>query len=445
MKQFKFLALMLAGMSVLFACKKSDNDDDDGEPVPETGNVLKGTINENMTLTKDKVWILKGYVYVPEGVTLTIEKGTVVKSDTTEKGALTIERGAKLIADGTADEPIVFTSGRAAGNRNRGDWGGIVLLGKATTNRGGSAVIEGGLNRLYGGNDDDDNSGILRYVRIEYAGISAFQNSEINALTLGAVGRGTTIEHVQVSYANDDAYEFFGGTVNCKWLISYATSDDDYDFDFGYRGKIQYAVAMRDPKIADSDEGNGIEADNENPAANSEPYTHPQLSNFTFIGPNGAANTEAKLNYANRWRRHSQFELRNSILMGFPKGGFVMESDLTVENYKNGTSIFKNNLVHALTNPFMVAGSAVMTSAEVETKALGEGNIKYNSADDIKLTAPFNLEAPNYVPQAGSPALAGANFTGMDAFFTTETFRGAFGTTNWMEKWTSFSPGTNAY
>lgn len=447
MKQTKFLAILLAGMTVLFACQKSSEDDDDEVPPPAGSTVLEGTISESRTLTADKVWTLKGYVYVPNGVTLTIEKGTVVKSDIEKKGALAIERGGKLIADGTADDPIIFTSGKPANARERGDWGGVVLLGKATTNRGGSPTIEGGLGREYGGTEDDDNSGTLRYVRIEFAGISAFENSEINALTLAGVGRGTIIENIQVSYANDDAFEFFGGTVNCKNLISYSTADDDFDFDFGYSGKIQYAVCLRDPAIADSDEGNGIESDNENPAALAQPYTRAVLSNFTFVGPNGAANTQAKLNYANRFRRHTRFVLRNSILMGFPKGGFVMESDSTASAYKQGLSEFKNNLVHALMDAYLSKDNTKMTTAEVATKAAAEGNVTYATANEIKLTDPFNLAAPNFLPQAGSPALTGANYTGLDAawFKTTDAFRGAFGSVNWMDKWTSFSPKANTY
>ena len=146
------------------------------------------------------------------------------------------ERGAKIEANGTASNPIVFTSGKAAGSRLRGDWGGIIILGNAPTNRplSPAPLVEGGVDRRYGGTTANDNSGTMRYVRIEFAGIAAEPGSEINGLTLGGVGSGTTLEYIQVSYGNDDAYEFFGGTVNAKYLVSYATSDDDYDFDFGY-------------------------------------------------------------------------------------------------------------------------------------------------------------------------------------------------------------------
>src|SRR5690606_30859593 len=224
---------------------------------------------------------------------------------------------------GTPSDPIVFTSGRAPGSRNPGDWGGIILLGNAPTNHATTPTIEGGVNAQYGGSIPTDNSGVLKYVRIEFAGIAAEPGSEINGLTLGGVGAGTIIENVQVSFGNDDAFEFFGGTVNAKNLISFATADDDFDFDFGYTGKIQFGVSLRKPDFVDAgDAGNGIECDNDGSGTTATPITRPQLSNFTFVGPNDASGTASNHNYANRWRRRAQFVLRNSILMGFQKGGF---------------------------------------------------------------------------------------------------------------------------
>ena len=253
-----------------------------------------------------------------------------------------MKKSARIEALRTAQEPIVFTSGKPAGQRTRGDWGGIILLGNAPTNRplSPAPLIEGGVDRRYGGNIANDNSGTMRYVRIEWAGIAAEPGSEINGLTLGGVGSGTTLEYIQVSYGNDDAYEFFGGTVNAKYLISYAASDDDLDFDFGFTGKIQFAVVQRRPEIADTDAGNGVEADNDGTGTTAAPYTKPILSNITWIGPNGDAATQANLNFANRWRRAVRFEVHNSIMMGFPKGGFSMESAATADAYNTDASLF---------------------------------------------------------------------------------------------------------
>jgi hypothetical protein len=407
--------------------------------------VITGVVNEVVELPKAK-YTLKGYVFVNTRATLRFAAGSIIVSDTVQKGALIVERNSRLFAEGTATEPIVFTSGKPAGFRKPGDWGGIVLLGNAPTNRTTTPIIEGGINSEYGGSVVADNSGVLKYVRIEYAGIAADPNSEINGLTLGGVGNGTTIENVQITYGNDDAFEMFGGTVNMKNLVAYATADDDYDFDFGYVGRIQFAVALRDPAFVDGgDAGNGIECDNDGAATTASPRTRPQLSNFTFCGPNGATGTLANHNFNTRFRRSTHFVLRNSILMGYQKAGFQFESDSTASAYLDGRSRFRHNLVHAVAEPYRVNSTSLTNAADVRAKAEGADSCKtYTSANDIMLTAPFNLTAPNFIPMVGSPALSGASFFGMSGF-TTTTYIGAFGTENWMSGWTSFTPQTNVY
>ncbi|MCX8020583.1 MAG: hypothetical protein N2747_08845 [Chitinophagaceae bacterium] len=416
---------------------------------PNVSRVLVGSYERNITL-QGGVYTLKGYVYFTAGTTLTIPAGTIIKGDVSQKGALIIERGARIEALGTATRPIVFTSGKPAGQRARGDWGGVILLGNAPTNRplSPAPLIEGGVDRRYGGTIPNDNSGTMRYCRIEWAGIAAEPGSEINGLTTGGVGSGTTLEYIQVSYGNDDAFEFFGGTHNAKYLVAYATSDDDLDFDFGYIGKIQFAVCQRRPEIADTDAGNGVEADNDGSGTLAQPYTRPILSNITWIGPNGDPNTQANLNFANRWRRAVRFEVHNSIMMGFPRAGFSMESAATASAYNTDSSLFRNNLVHALADPYRVdaAAGAVITAAQVRTKAEANGCITYTNPANIMLEDPFNWDNPNFMPKAGSPALSGASFAGLDpTFFTTVTFRGALGTSNWLANWVSYTPQTNTY
>jgi hypothetical protein len=447
MFQKRFFRMMLAAVALTTVVSCSKNNDDEEEILPPpTNTIITGSLSANITLTADKSWTLKGYVYVPNNITLTIEPGTVITSDVTEKGALCIERGGKIIANGTADKPIVFTSGKAVGSKAPGDWGGIVILGKAKTNRSSTPVIEGGLDRPYGGTDDADNSGSLKYVRIEYAGIAAFANSEINGLTLGAVGKGTVIENVQVVYGNDDAYEFFGGTVDAKYLVAYATADDDFDFDFGYTGRIQFAVALRDPLFVDAgDAGNGVEADNDGSGTAATPVTHPVLSNFTWIGPNNATGTLGNHNYGNRWRRAAQFEVYNSVMLGWQKGGFSMESNETAQSYKDGLSEFKNNVVHSNNNSDVARlGSSsqpvtVLSKSELDAKLVADNNTVLTSPDNV-LTAPFNLTAPNLAPAAGGPAAGGVDFSGLDnTFFTATTYKGAVGSaTNWLQGWTRF-------
>src|SRR5215204_748197 len=446
------IGIVAAASVSISSCIKVDISDDvvvsDTTGTNAPSSVIEGTIDKSVTLPKGK-YTLKGYVYVNNNATLTIEAGSVIMSDVTEKGALIIERGSKLIADGRADQPIVFTSGKASGQRNAGDWGGIILLGKAPTNRPTNPppVIEGGVNRTYGGTEPTDNSGILRYVRIEFSGIAAEPNSEINGLTLGGVGSGTIIENVQVSYGADDGFEFFGGTVNAKNLISFATYDDDYDFDFGYVGKIQYAVSLRD-KPADTDQANGIECDNDGSGTAATPFTKPQLSNLTLIGPYDTTGSASTHGFSNRWRRATRFVLRNSILMGHRKAGFSLEDAGTATGYLNNESEFKNNIVAVYTKPYFAGNAAaatVITDAQIQAKAEADGSTTLANREAVQLTDPFNLTNPNFLPKAGSPALTGVNFTGMDAFCTVATYRGAFGTTNWAQGWTSFSPKTNSY
>jgi hypothetical protein len=369
----KLLGLIL--ILGLFSCQKELGGDDAPINIPLT-TTLTGNINTTTTLTSDKVWTLKGYVYVTDGAKLIIQPGTTIISDISEKGALCIERGAQIIAEGTATKPIVFTSGKIAGERTPGDWGGIVILGRAKTNRTSEPTIEGGIGRPYGGTNDLDNSGVLKYVRIEYAGIAAMPNSEINALTLGGVGSGTIIENVQTIYANDDAFEFFGGTVNAKNLYAFATADDDFDFDFGYTGTITNGVSKRDPQFVDNgDAGNGVECDNDGTGSPAQPYTHPKLLNMILVGPN-VSTALANHNLGLRFRRATQFTMKNSVIWGWMKGGLSLESNETAQFVKDGVSVFENNSVGTFNSTlnFISRATTILTNDQLKTLALGKGN-----------------------------------------------------------------------
>ena len=367
--------LMLLAIIGFFSCKKELGGNEGPINVP-TSTTLSGNINTTTTLTSDKTWTLKGYVYVTDGAKLIIQPGTTIISDIAEKGALCIERGAQIIAEGTISKPIIFTSGKPAGEKAPGDWGGVVILGRAKTNRTSEPTIEGGIGRPYGGTNDADNSGILKYARIEYAGVAALPNSEINALTLGGVGSGTVIENVQTIYANDDAFEFFGGTVSPKNLYAFATADDDFDFDFGYTGTVTNGVAKRDPQFVDNgDAGNGVECDNDGTGSTAQPFTHPKLLNMILIGPNNAS-ALANHNLGLRFRRATQFTMKNSIIWGWMKGGLSLESNETAQFVKDGTSIFENNSVGVF-NPtlnFISKATTILTNEQLKTLALGKGN-----------------------------------------------------------------------
>ena len=368
--------LMALGIAtILTSCEKNLGGGQPPINVPSS-TTLTGNINQTITLTSDKTWTLKGYVYVTDGAKLIIQPGTTIISDISEKGALCIERGAQIIAEGTPSKPIIFTSGKNVGERSPGDWGGIILLGRASTNRTSEPTIEGGIGRPYGGTNDLDNSGVLKYVRIEYAGIAALPNSEINALTLGGVGSGTIIENVQTIYANDDAFEFFGGTVNAKNLYAFATADDDFDFDFGYRGTISFGVAKRDPQFVDNgDAGNGVECDNDGTGSSAQPFTHPKLLNMILVGPNNSSSLPNH-NLGLRFRRGTQFTMKNSVVWGWMKGGLSLESNETTQFVKDGVSVFENNSVGTF-NPtlnFISKATTILTSEQLKTLSLSKGN-----------------------------------------------------------------------
>ncbi len=210
------------------------------------------------TLSKDTVYVLSGWYFVDSTAAMVIPAGTLILGDSASAGTLVVRRGGKFNAAGTLAEPIVFTSGKPAGTRRPGDWGGVIVLGKAPTNQPATKQIEGGFgttadnSAAYGGADPEDSSGVLRYIRIEFAGIAFSQDNESNGLTLGGVGRKTVVDHIQVSFGNDDDFEFFGGTVDAKYLVGWRTLDDCLDSDFGYAGRVQFVYIKRDPALFDA-------------------------------------------------------------------------------------------------------------------------------------------------------------------------------------------------
>lgn len=321
---------------------------------------IEGTYieNRNVTLTANKDYYLIGFVRVgpipatgqtpqnddgkTEGV-LTIEPGTVVFGDLASKGTLVVQRGGKLIAEGTKDLPIVFTSVRAPGERTPGDWGGIVLTGRAKNNEGPSVQLEGGYAAWHGGSDDSDNSGILKYVRIEFAGIPINPNEEVNTLTMGSVGRGTVIEYVQASFGLDDQFEWFGGTVDGRYLIAYRGLDDDFDVDLGHSGNIQFGIGIRDAKDADQSGSNGFEVDNNGSGELREPYTSSVFSNITIIGPKKLRETSisAEFQHGAQLRRSSKLKIYNSIFTGYPMGIYI-DGNTTIDGAINNELQLRN-------------------------------------------------------------------------------------------------------
>ncbi len=383
-------------------------------------------ITTNTTWTSNNVYLLQGLIYVKNGATLTIQPGTVILGDkNTANSSLIITQGSKIDAQGTVSSPIVFTSNQSAGSRNLGDWGGIILLGKATMNTpGDTANVEGiapTVETRFGGGstpDDNDNSGILSYVRIEFGGYVFAPNKEINGLTFGAVGRGTTIDHVQVSFTNDDAFEWFGGTVNCRYLVSYRNLDDDFDPDNGYSGLVQFGLVVRDPSFADNPSvstSEGFESDNDASGSSNAPLTQPVFSNITLIGPyRGNTGSSIATGYRRgaRIRRNSNLKIFNSIFMDFVRGLHI-DGSACENNIQNGGIKFENNIV-AGTSTGKVC--EVNTGSTLNLPALfaAGANDSLVSTSEI-LTTPYNFTAPDYRPASGSLAESGADFT--DATF----------------------------
>jgi hypothetical protein len=455
--------LLTACIAILISCSKSD---DKTTPPPTGGGGtdtaagstvdIRGIIRTSQTWKKDFVWRLRGYVYVTDGATITIEPGTKIVSNKDSAGVLVIYRDGKINADGTSSSPIVFTS--AESTPAPGDLGGVIIVGQAKGNNNHS-VIEGGVDPAFssfGGTDDTHNSGTFRYVRIEYGGKAVNPGDEVNGLSLYGVGSGTTIDYVQVVRGLDDAFEFFGGTVNCKHLIAYNSADDDYDMDDGYRGMIQFAISIKDPHFTDNkgttgDVSNNFEVDNVNPAnglaLSRSPITFPVLSNFTAIGPNNAAGTSADYGWGMRWRRGCKFILANSIVMGGQKGGLRLQEDSSIAYYIRGTSAFYNSFLDATTNVvdvqtgLTIPGIPSYDVASITTQTTGQyKSTIVDDPADVKLTDPFNNATPNLKPTAGSPALTGAlfDFGTLNAdFFEKVAYRGALdGSNDWTTGWT---------
>ena len=448
MKKVFNLLLMAVFVVTFAACS------DDSEPTPATTGqgftteqsggmtVVSGSTSENFTMKADTKYLLKGFVYVKDGATLTIEPGTIIKGDKATKGTLVIERGAKIMANGSAAKPIVFTSAQPAGQRAAGDWGGIIILGKAPVNLGASAKIEGGVDREFGGTDATDNSGVLKYVRVEYPGIAFQPDNEINGITFGGVGSGTTVEFVQVSFCGDDSYEFFGGTVNAKHLIAYKTVDDMFDTDNGYTGKLQFLLGISDPNVADASGSNGFESDNDSQGSTNTPITAPTYSNVTLFGPLGAsANINSNFKRGLHLRRNNKTKLYNSIVLGWPVG-LLLDGAATEANATANEFVIRNTIIagspagKALT---LASGSTFDIAAWFNAAA--KGNAVVDNASSLNIAGAYNA-TPNFVKATTNVQ---ASFTGLDSFFTPVNYVGAFGDTDWTAGWANFNPQAIAY
>ncbi|MCX7909885.1 MAG: T9SS type A sorting domain-containing protein [Ignavibacteria bacterium] len=432
------------------------------QPLPiKPDSVLRTPITSRVKLTSKKIYALDGYVFVDSLGVLEIEPGTIIIGDTVgQNSALCINRGGKIFAQGTPNKPIVFTSSAPPGQRRAGDWGGVLICGLASTNHpGGEAALEGGIadaNRVrgwFGGRNnpnDNDNSGVLSYVRIEFAGIAAAPNQELNGLTLGGVGRGTKIDHVMVSYANDDSFEWFGGSVDGKYLIAYNGLDDDFDGDNGFSGRIQFGLSIRAPEIADVSTSHAFEFDNDAQGTYNTPHTQAVFSNITVIGPlkdtswtTGTGPNKYNSRYSTmvQIRRNARLSIVNSVMLGWPKGLEILSSG-SQKAAASDSIVLRNNYIYGIKSAlFYVDG----TNPGIPSDWLLNPNFKnvvdLSSPMKAQLTDPFaEVGLINPVPKSAAPYLNSASFQDVgvvklsDSYFDKVPYCGAF-SPNLIERW----------
>jgi len=343
-----------------------------------------GEVNITATLTLDpaKVYLLRSLIVVRNGGKLVIPAGTVIRglanqqSTPKQYATIVVERGGYIQIDGTSTNPVVLTSAKPIGSRDRGDWGGIVLCGKAVNNQGPDVQMEGfnniSLNNTlakHGGINDDDNSGSINNLRIEFGGLAFEPNKEINAITFGSVGRNTIVNNIQVSFSGDDSYEWFGGTVNCKHIIAFKGTDDDFDTDFGYRGAVQFGIAFKDTSYFDlswnatgGSSSETFESDNDASGSGRLPLTSAVFSNMTCVGPIPAGMTWSQLSVTQkgafrrgaRIRRNSRLSIVNSIFMGyrnfvmFDGDSVLVNSGVKSNKVSDKNDLFRNNYIYGV-------------------------------------------------------------------------------------------------
>ena len=427
-------------------------------PAGRTVVNVSGDISGNVTWTSNQLIVAAGAVHVLDGATLTIEPGCIIRGSLASRFTLIVSRGGSINANGTSSNPIVFTSIAEAGQRVRGDWGGVLICGRATTNKSGVAKYEALPSdplAEYGGSNDNDNSGSMSFVRIEYAGFNYLPNQEINSLTMCAIGKGTSINNIMTSFGLDDQFEWFGGTSNHKYLIAYAGTDDDFDADQGYRGNWQFLLGVRNPGVFETGSArssNGFEIDNntsfngttgsatgesQNGVQLPSPVTEVLASNVTLVGPirNGETNSNHsdRFNYAVELRSASKVSLQNSIITGyfgmtrFVNGG-TASTHSTARWHSEGTCSIANN-IYATTSGSDVYTASTNQEADLNAAAftpatyLNAGNVRVARNAFTFATAGYtgnplgdldqiNFASVNYSLTAGSTATSGASFAG---------------------------------
>lgn len=407
---------------------------------------LTGTITESFTMTPDKNWILKGGVFIGDDVhetILAIRPGTTVYGDGATDGFLVIQRSSKLIADGTKNAPIVFTSAQLDGSRGPSDWGGLVINGRAPSNSCASASecnIPGeAATGTYGGQDPHDSSGILRYVRVEFAGTLINTTNELNGIAFQGVGDGTVVDYVQTHQTADDGIEFFGGTVNAKHLLITGAQDDGFDYTDGFSGKVQFVIVQAFNTAADR----GIEGDNNKNNNEATPVSNPTLQNFTLIA---AQNGDAPLSTAGLLLREGTIGKFNKFaVQGYGAACLDLDKAATFAHaWDSGASDLNGDLVVSNSYFYCPAISSAPFPADADDgseftvdefiRTLNSGNVV---GTDPKISAAYSETAPNYKPASGSPLLNKSGNDLSDPFIVATDFIGGMGADDWTAGWST--------
>ncbi len=438
----------------------------------------------NVTWTADKIYKLVGFVRVGEEAVkgtitkktvLTIEPGTLIIGDRASKGTLIVQRGSQVIANGTAAKPIVMTSERAVGEREAGDWGGLVICGQAPNNLAeADRELEGGYGAFHGGTDVADNSGSFKYVRVEFAGIPINPNQEVNSWTFGSVGSATTVDYVQASFGLDDSFEWFGGTVNCKHLIAYKGLDDDFDTDNGFSGYVQYGIGIRGVTQADQSGSNGFECDNNAQGAETTPYTSAIFANMSIMGAKSSREVaiSTQFQHGAQLRRSNKQKIYNTIITGYPWGVYVDsqlgsakvnadKGDIDLQNvaligvdawgdnfWGTGGSIAYNPKgTPVRDNEANTAATAILIGTKKPTDWFS--GLKGNKILSNRKTTGLNdniwaVGRPTFTLGTGADLL-GATLPTLPAFFDKTDYIGAFKDTDWTSGWSEFAPQTVVY
>jgi hypothetical protein len=394
--------------------------------------VVTGDITGAESWVSSDYYVLRGAVFVRAGATLNIAAGTRIIGESGSVGTLIVERGGRLNAIGTAAAPIVFTSDQPIGRRGRGDWGGIILNGRAPLNFGSGEAAGEGDTGVYGGNDPNDNSGTLQYVRVEFSGVEFSPDNELNGIAFQALGRGTVVHHVQAHMSRDDAMEWFGGTVDGKYLVMSNAADDGLDWTFGWTGRVQFAVITQRGDDAD----NGIEADNNEFNNNVLPRSHPQIYNLTMCG-DPDRNEGGESPRAANIRRGTAFTIRNFLVTGFKTVGFQISDTATSAQVDNGTSQMGAGVAWGMPTNMHASVMSYITNGRFPDVRLGVD-------PGLSTAACSNHERPNFQPSSIA-SLAGGQLAPIqppnDGFFEAVTFIGAVPPApapDWTAGWTSY-------